>query len=250
MPDNSSVYIEDIASLEEMRAALLRFQSEANNAVKNAQREITAALDGLQERLHYWQRQLSKRQEACAQARDELARCLSLRGPHGERADCSVLAVAQRQAERKVQEAQEAIRTAQIHIKRVEEVNARFQSQAHRFNTTLTSTELPKASALLRKSVTILQSYISQKAPPVGRLASRAGRIGVALGIAGAAFMSPYDVTTEIPVPAEPPAASTSSESASPIRQGAKLIEELVDDAHQAEEKKKEIQDEIEKRLQ
>ncbi len=60
MPDNSSAYIEDIASLEEMRAALLRFQSEAQDAVRNAQREITAELNGFQERLHYWQRQLSK----------------------------------------------------------------------------------------------------------------------------------------------------------------------------------------------
>src|SRR5690242_14231764 len=103
MPDNSSAYIEDIASLEEMRAALLRFQSEAQDAVRNAQREITTALDGLQERLSYWQRQLSKRLDILAQARDQLARCQSLRGPHGERADCSASAAAVRQAERRVQ---------------------------------------------------------------------------------------------------------------------------------------------------
>src|SRR5438270_8834661 len=133
MPDNSSAYVEDIASLEEMRAALLRYQSEAHDALTKAQREITTALDGLQERLHYWQRQLRLRQEALGQARDALARCLSLCGPHGERADCSAPAAAVKQAERRVQEAQEAIRTAQIHIKRVEEANASFQRQAHRF---------------------------------------------------------------------------------------------------------------------
>ncbi len=242
MPDNSSAYLEDIASLEEMRAALLRFQNDADNAVKSAQREITAALDGLQDRLHYWQRQLSKRQDALAQAKNELARCLSFRGPHGEGADCSAFAAAVRQAEQKVQEAQQAIRTAQIHIKRVEEGNARFQSQAHRFITTLTSTELPKATALLRKSIAILESYISQMIPPVGRFASRAGRIAASLSAAGlitvAAFLWPIDITTELPVPTDTPAFITFSEGA---RQGAKQTEEVVDDVRQAEEKKEAI---------
>jgi hypothetical protein len=245
MPDNSSAYVEDIASLEEMRAALLCFQSEANDALRNAQREITAAHDQLQDRLHYWQRQLSKRQEALGQARDALARCLSLRGPHGERADCSAPAAAVRQAEQRVQEAQEAIRTAQIHLKRVEEAYTSFQRQAQRFSATLSSRELPRATALLSKCVSILQSYIAQHAPVVGRFASRAGRIAAAFGaavtITVAHTVYPFDVSTEVPVPEEPPAAITSTEK---LMEGAKLIDELVDDIHQAEEKKKEIQDE------
>lgn len=243
MPDNSSAYVEALAALEEMRTALLRFQSEARSAVTSAQREITAAHDQLQEQLRYWQRQLGMRQETLAQARNELARCLSLRGPNGERANCSALETAARQAERKVQEAQEAIRTAQIHITRVEEANARFQRQAHRLNTTLTSNELPKASALLSKCVSILQSYISLQAPPVGRFASRAGRIAAAFGAAVAITVAhtvyPFDVSTEVPVPEEPPAAITSTEK---LMEGAKLIDGLVDDIHQAEEKKKKIQ--------
>jgi multidrug efflux pump subunit AcrA (membrane-fusion protein) len=245
MPDNSSAYVEDIASLEEMRAALLRFQSEANDALRNAQREITAAHDQLQDRLHYWQRQLSKRQEALGQARDALARCLSLRGPHGERADCSAPAAAVRQAEQRVQEAQEAIRTAQIHIKRVEEANASFLRQAHRFSATLTSHELPRASALLSKCASILQSYIAQQAPVVGRFATRAGRIASALGAAliiiGAVPKYPFDVSTELPVPEELPVAITSTEKQ---MEGAKLTLEIADDFYEAEKKKREIQDE------
>jgi hypothetical protein len=237
MPDNSSAYIEDIASLEEMRAALLRFQSEAQDAVRNAQREITAALDEFQQRLHDWQRQLSKRLEGLAQAKNDLARCQSFCGPHGERADCSGLAVAVRQAEQKVQEAQEAIRTAQIHIKHVGEANANFQRQAQRFNITLTSTELPRASGLLRKSITILESYISQMVPPIGRLASRAGRIGVVLG-------------TALVIAATGGLGSATAESASPIQQDAKVIQEIVHDVYDAEEQKKENMDDIEKSLQ
>src|SRR5438270_3942011 len=105
MPDNSSVHVEAIAVLEEMRAALLRYQSEVHDALTKAQREIITALDGLHERLHYWQRQLRVRQETLGQARYALAKCLSLR----ERADCSAPAAAVKQAERRVQEAQEAI---------------------------------------------------------------------------------------------------------------------------------------------
>lgn len=251
MPDNSSAYVEDIASLEEMRSALLRFQSEADNAIRNAQREITATLDGLQERLHYWQHQLRMRQEALGQAREALATCLSLRGPNGERANCSGPEAAVRQAERRVQEAQEAIRTAQIQIKRVEEANARFQRQAHRLNTTLTSHELPRASALLSKCVSILQSYISQKAPLVGRFASRAGRItaafAAAVTITVAPTVYPIDVSTEVPVPEELPAAITSTEKR---MEGTKLIVEIDGDFYEAVKKKKEIQDDIEKSLE
>src|SRR2546421_8590367 len=98
MPDNSSVHVEAIAVLEEMRAALLRYQSEVHDALTKAQREIITALDGLHERLHYWQRQLRVRQEALGQARDALAKCLSLSGPNGERADCSAPAAAVKQA--------------------------------------------------------------------------------------------------------------------------------------------------------
>ena len=238
MPDNSSAYIEDIEFLEEMRAALLRFQSEAQDAIRNTQREITAALDQLQDRLHYWQRQLSKRQEVLAQAKNDLARCLSFRGPHGEGADCSGPAAAVRQAEQKVQEAQEAIRIAHIHIKHVEEANARYQRQAQRFNTTLTSTELPRASSLLRKSISILESYITEKVPLVGRFANTAGRIATAVGIALITTVPHYDV------------ANTSSEAANPVWKGANLAEEFVDDSDQVDEKKKENMDEIQKSLQ
>ena len=234
MPDNSSAHVEAIAILEEMRAALLRFQSEAHDAVTNAQREIIAALDGLQERLRYWQRQLRMRQETLAQAKNELNSCLSLRGPHGERADCSAQMAAVRQAERKVQEAQEAIRTAQIHIKRVEEANAKFQCQAHRLNTILTSNELPKASALLSKCVSILQSYIKTVAKGIAIL-------GISGIIAVAGGVSSDNVTTENPVSSELPVIK--------LIQGAKLGE-LVHAVYDAEEEKKENQDEIEKSLQ
>jgi len=90
----------------------------------------------------------------------------------------------------------------------------------------------------LRKSITTLESYISEKVPPVGRLASRAARIAVSLGIALTTAVPHYNVT------------NASSEGASPIWQGANLAEEFVDDAQQAEEKKKKIKDEIEKSLQ
>jgi tetratricopeptide (TPR) repeat protein len=234
MPDNSSAHVEEIAILEEMRAALLRFQSEANEAVTNAQREIVAAIDGLQERLRYWQRQLRMRQETLAQAKNELNSCLNWRGPHGERADCSAQMAAVRQAERKLQEAQEAIRTAQIHIKRVEEANANFQSQAHRLNTMLTSNELPKASAFLSKCLSIVQSYIKT-------VAKGAAVFGISAIIAVAGGVSSDNVRTENPVSSEPTVIK--------LIQDAKAGD-LVHAIYDAGEKKKENQDEIEKSLQ
>lgn len=280
MSDKSSVNVGAISALEEMRASLLRFQSEAGSAVRNAQPEITAALNGLQERLHYWQHQLRARQDALAQARDALARCLSLRGPNGERADCSGPSAAVRQAERRVQEAQEAIRIAQSHIKRVEEAHANFQRQAQRFYAMLTSHELPKATALLSRSIDILQSYTSSGgrsgsiaasipaaaasshgadfsalreivfAPFSNSALRTAANLFAAAVIVGAGVAWPYDATQEIPGQTEAPTASASAERASPIRQIAKQIEEIAHGAQEAEEKKKENGAEIKKILQ
>jgi len=267
MPDNTSVYVAAIETLQELRTALLRFQSETHDAVKNAQPQITAALDWLQERLRYWQHQLRTRQAALEQAMAELSRCLSWRGPNGEGANCSGLAAAVRQAECKVQEAQEAIRTAQTHIKRVQEANDEYQRQAHRFKITLTSSELPQASAFLGNSISILQSYISLPTPPIARssssgtanasassVANKVLRLVasgiVALDIVGAAALAPAAGTTDMPESLEPPGASTSAENPSPILPIAKLTEQGVHDVYEAEDKKEEIQDDIEKSLQ
>ena len=48
----------------------------------------------------------------------------------------------------------------------------------------------------------------------------------------------------------ESPPASASSESANPIRQGAKIVEGLVHTAEEAKEKKEEVLNEVEKSLQ
>jgi FtsZ-binding cell division protein ZapB len=258
MPDNSSVHVEAIAVLQEMRAALLRYQNETHEAITKAQREITAALDGLQERLHHWQRQLRVRQEALGQAKDALAKCESIRGPRGERANCSGPAAAVRQAERRVQEAQEAIRTAQMHIKRVEEANARFQQQSHRFNTMLTSNELPKASALLSKYISILQSYIAQQAPSVGisQQAPSSGHsvssilktvgnevlaIGISAIIATTGWATSDNVPAETHVSSEPTIIR--------LIQDAK-VGDLTHAAYDAMDQKKENWEDIEKSLQ
>lgn len=280
MPDKSSVNVQAISALEEMRVALLRFQSEAQSAVTTAQPEITATLNGLQERLRYWQNQLRARQEALAQARDALARCLNFRGPNGERANCSAHEAAVRQAERKVQEAQEAIRIAQSHIKRVEEANTKFQREAQRFNNMLTSHELPKATALLSRSVAILQSYTSSGGSsgssgtsgvsaaasgsshdagssllrdilfaPFSNSALRiAASVLVALIIAGAGMASPGVVETSDLL--ESPTASASSESVSPVRQGAKIGEGWVQATREAIEQKERSQEEIKKAIE
>lgn len=249
MPDNSSVHVEAIAVLQEMRAALLSYQNETHEAITKAQREITAALDGLQERLHHWQRQLRARQEALGQAKDALARCESIRGPRGERADCSGPAAAVRQAERRVQEAQEAIRTAQMHIKRVEERNASFQHQAHRFKTMLTSNELPRATALLSKCISILQSYIAQQAPSAGHSVSSIlktfgkefAAISISAIIATTGWATSDNVQTEIQASSEPTVIRLIEDA---------KVGDLTHAVYDAEDHKKKIQEDIENSLQ
>lgn len=155
---SSSANVHSIQALEELRNALLRFKSEAQNALNGAEGEINHTRIWLQERLQYWQNELRRRRYALEEAQTILRACLNS-GTRDRPPDCRGPQAAVGQAQRRMEEAEQELRTVQEHIKKVEQAVGSYQQQARRLIETLEN-ELLKGAALLSNSTSILRSYV------------------------------------------------------------------------------------------
>ncbi|SRR5579883_171073 len=174
-----SANVRSIDALEEFRSALLRYKSDALSALNTAAIEINRIREWLQERLRYWQNELKRRQRALEGAQAALRACEAAALAAGVASagyaavDCSPLEAAVLRARRRVEEAEQELRTVQQWMKRVEEVITSYQRQAQQLATTLDN-DLLKASDLLRKSAEILLSYTAGSIGSAGISASSA----------------------------------------------------------------------------
>lgn len=166
---SASANVRSIQALSDLRGAWGRFASEAYESLKAAEMEIRRTFEWLAERERYWQRQVSRCQEAVARAQSALARCQNS-GSYDHRTgrsyvpDCRQYEQALYQAQRYLRQAQSELRTVQQAIKAVRQAAANYQRQAQRLATILGS-DVPKAAALLGRSIAILQSYVAMSAP-------------------------------------------------------------------------------------
>ncbi len=176
-------HVQSIAALEELRGALLRFKSEAQNALNAAEIEVKRTRDWLQERLQSWQYELKRRRRALEEAQAALRACeamamaAAIASAGNAAPDCSPFAAAVMRAKRRVEEAEQELRVVQEYMKRVEEAIASYQQQARQLAQMLEN-DLLKGADFLSESVTILLSYAS-----AGAGAGIAAVIGSALDV-------------------------------------------------------------------
>src|SRR5712692_8024844 len=127
----SSANVQSIAALEDLRGALMRFKDEAQKALQAAEMEIQRTRAWLQDRLQYWQSELRRRRRAWEEAQAALEACLAMAESTGLGIlACRPLEAAGARARRRVEEAEQELRTVQVHMKRVEEATASYQRQA------------------------------------------------------------------------------------------------------------------------
>lgn len=72
---SASANVQSIQALDDLRAALGRFQEQAQEALAASEQEIRRTLDWLNERRNHWQSEVRRRQAAVAQAQAALSRC-------------------------------------------------------------------------------------------------------------------------------------------------------------------------------
>jgi len=161
----SSVRVQAIEALNELRTALLRFKNEAQDSLQAALAEIKRTRALLDERLYRWQSELQRRFNQLQDAEAAYRSCVNSARydpatGRGYQPDCSGFEVAVRTARRRVEEAQQNIRIIQVQIRTVEDASARYQRQAAQFSQML-DTEISKASTQLGNQLTILTEYAS-----------------------------------------------------------------------------------------
>lgn len=159
----SSANVLSVQALEELRAALARFGVEAQQALDAVVAEIGRTLEWLQERLHYWQREVERGREAVQRAKAALARCRASGyyddDGHYHEPDCSAYEMALAEMERRLELAEAELANAKVWFAHVQQAVADYEVHARRMQH-LVSTELPRACAFLERKRAELDRYM------------------------------------------------------------------------------------------
>jgi len=157
-----SANVRSIQALGEMKGALKRFRQESQQALNGADLSIRRTLEWLEERHRYWQREVRRRQKIVARARAALTTCQNSSYVNSKgvyiRPNCSAEERALLKAQLRLREAESELRNVRQWAKLVQQATTDYQRQAQRLTTFLRS-DLLKATGLLDRSITILQSY-------------------------------------------------------------------------------------------
>ncbi|MCX7840843.1 MAG: hypothetical protein N2559_15520 [Anaerolineae bacterium] len=165
----SVVNVQAIHALDDLRAALVRFASEAQSTLDAAQQEIQRTLDWLTERANYWRNEVTRREALVRQAEAALARCQASayydsRTGRSYVPDCSAYQTALLQARVRLREAEAELQNVQQWTRHIQQAIAEYQREAQRL-TVFLSNDLPKATTLLTNSANILRSYVATSPP-------------------------------------------------------------------------------------
>lgn len=164
----SSANVQAIHALDEFKAALARFNGDAQGALSATAQEIQRTNDWLAERANYWRNEIMRREATVRQAEAALARCQASgyydRDGHYHAPDCSAYQSAVLQARVRLREAEAELRNVQQWTRVIQQAIADYQREAQRLATIL-GNDLSKARALLTNSANILQSYAAVSAP-------------------------------------------------------------------------------------
>jgi len=163
-----SARVQSIRALEDLKGALSRFVSEAQEALQAAEQEIRRTEEWLQERLAHWRNEVQRRQEKVRRTEAALARCQAS-GYHDREGryhapDCSTYEHTLRQAQIRLREAETELRNVQRWMKAVGDAVAAYRTQAQRLGRLIA--DLPKADAFLGRKIAELQAYLAVAAPP------------------------------------------------------------------------------------
>ena len=157
-----------IQALEDLRAALIRFGPEAQDALRAMEQEIRRTQEFLAAVEARWRREVRQRKEIVRRASSALARCQAsgYRDQDGRyhRPDCRIQEEAVRRARRKLDEAQAKLQEVHELIKLVEKSAQDFQRRKHRLAGLIGET-LPKSTSLLEHKIRILSDYTTIGAP-------------------------------------------------------------------------------------
>jgi hypothetical protein len=195
---SESAHITSIDVLARFKLAMVKFRSDAGDALGGAQMVIQRYLDWIEhDCVKHWQNQVRLGWEMIAEARADLERCQSL-AMDGERKTCHEEQVALDTAKRRLRKAEEQLEAVRHWRNKIQHEVAEYQARVGQLGGWLES-EHPKSVAVLERMHTALAAYVAMQAP-TGE-ASTSGTAGDATGMArdGEATVT-STATTALPV--------------------------------------------------
>jgi hypothetical protein len=170
---SSSVNVRSIDALGDFRGALFRFRADASDALSHIDYVLGRTREWLQERSHYWQREVRRQSEEVRNAEFSLGRCRSSGGFDAGGVyrvpDCERFEHAVKMAQNRLRAAEAGLLTIAQWQQSVERAMDAYQREALRLRD-LFDENLPVAAGVLESKLATLAGYISI-APP-----SEAGR--------------------------------------------------------------------------
>lgn len=184
------VTVYSVEALEELQAALLRYQDYALRTLEAAGLEIRRVLDWLAERQHFWRNEVRRREEFVRQATVAFNACKArthydTKTGRTYQPDCTQEWRALEQAKRFKAEADHELHIVNDMVTQVQRAHERYQHEAQRL-TALLRTDLPQSAALLKRKVAILRSTLggSSFAGSAADIAATAAVAGIGLAVA------------------------------------------------------------------
>jgi len=159
----------DPGIFDELKAALAKFESEAGDSVRSAERAIQETRDWLEERVGHWNSEINRRKQEVQRAQDALKRCQSSaqssdnQGKKEQKKDCSAETQAVVQAKRALEEANANLKVAKKWKDDLANLEPGFRAKAQGFQQSLNS-QVSSASKGLISVQRDLERYLQSQA--------------------------------------------------------------------------------------
>jgi hypothetical protein len=159
----------DPGIFDELKAALTKFESEAGDSVRSAERAIQETRNWLEERFGYWSSEVNRRKRELEHAQDALKRCQSSaqssndKDKREQKKNCSAEAQAIMQAKRALEQAEANLRVAKKWKDDFANLESNLRSKAQGFRQSLNE-QISSASNSIVSTRNDLQRYLQQSA--------------------------------------------------------------------------------------
>jgi hypothetical protein len=158
---NASVL--SIPALRDLRAALLKFQHEAQTSLELMRLEMQRVIAWIEQDRPAWQNQVRRAFDQVAATRTALSTC-QLRTVAGRRPSCIEEKQAYEKAKRRLQHCEDQVRRVQQWATKLNRESDEFRARMAAAQR-LVESGIPKMAALLERSLTALEAYAEITAP-------------------------------------------------------------------------------------
>lgn len=162
MARTGAAYLRDSQALSQLSLALGKFASGVQEAIIQADAEIRRTQEWLQERAKYWHQQVVQARQEVEAAQHALHRCQSSvqydRDGRPIRPDCSAEIAYLSACRRRLQQAEEELRTVKKWQARIGQAVSQYQNSAKRMRDVAT-TSTKKAQGFLSQKITEIEGY-------------------------------------------------------------------------------------------